>query len=105
VIVGAGDVGASNVLKAKKRQKGLKSLQFYKRFAHMIKNKEPGDKPGKRNEKDFSETETGSDLDVPGAELDNKQENIGSEDEENNYYSLGGDRHDDLDEDKAGTRE
>jgi len=25
---------------------------------------------------------------------------IGSEDEENNYYSLGGDDHNDLDEDK-----
>jgi aspartyl-tRNA synthetase len=29
----------------------------------------------------------GSDLDVPGSELDDVQENIGSEDEENNYYS------------------
>ena len=40
------------------------------------------------------------DLDIPGAELDNKDEVIGEEDEENNYYSLGGDRHDDLEEDK-----
>ncbi len=39
------------------------------------------------------------DLDVPGAELDDAQEAIGSEDEENNYYSLGGDEHEDLDED------
>ena len=29
----------------------------------------------------------GDNLDVPGAKLDNAQENIGSEDEENNYYS------------------
>ncbi len=29
----------------------------------------------------------GSDLDVPGASLDDQQEAIGSEDEENNYYS------------------
>lgn len=29
----------------------------------------------------------GNDLDVPGSELDDQQENIGSEDEENNYYS------------------
>lgn len=36
-----------------------------------------------------------SDLDVPGTELDDKSEEIGSEDEENNLYSLGGDRHDD----------
>jgi hypothetical protein len=34
--------------------------------------------------------------------LDDAQENIGSEDEENNYYSLGGDDHENLDEDKAG---
>jgi len=54
-----------------------------------------------RNEKDFNEDKTGEDLDVPGSELDDKQENIGSEDEENNYYSLGGDNHDDLDEDKG----
>jgi hypothetical protein len=27
------------------------------------------------------------DLDVPGSELDDQQEEIGSEDEENNYYS------------------
>lgn len=39
------------------------------------------------------------DLDVPGSELDDAQEAIGSEDEENNYYSLGGDDHDDLEED------
>jgi len=41
----------------------------------------------------------GSDLDIPGAELDDDQELIGEEDEENNYYSLGGDDHNDLDED------
>ena len=29
----------------------------------------------------------GSDLDVPGSELDDAQEQIGSEDEENNFYS------------------
>lgn len=38
-------------------------------------------------------------LDVPGSELDDDQEDIGSEDEENNYYSLGGDDHSNLDED------
>jgi hypothetical protein len=50
------------------------------------------------NEKDFDMDFSGDDLDVPGAELDNEQESIGSEDEENNYYSLGGDDHNDLDE-------
>jgi hypothetical protein len=32
---------------------------------------------------------SGDDLDVPGSELDDDQEDIGSEDEENNYYSRG----------------
>ena len=41
-----------------------------------------------------------NDLDVPGSELDDAQEEIGSEDEENNYYSIGGDNHGDLEEDK-----
>lgn len=39
-------------------------------------------------------------LDVPGSELDDAQEEVGSEDEENNYYSLGGDNHEDLEEDE-----
>lgn len=52
------------------------------------------------NEKDFAEDESGSDLDVPGAELDDEEEAIGNEDEENNSYSLGGDNHNDLDEDR-----
>lgn len=33
-------------------------------------------------------------LDVPGSELDDDREDTGNEDEENNYYSLGGDDHD-----------
>ena len=39
-------------------------------------------------------------LDIPGAELDDENEEIGEEDEENNYYSLGGDRHENLEEDQ-----
>lgn len=39
-------------------------------------------------------------LDIPGAELDNEGEEIGAEDEENNYYSLGGERHEDLENDE-----
>lgn len=38
------------------------------------------------------------DLDIPGTELDDEAENRGSEDEENNPYSLGGDAHSDLEE-------
>jgi hypothetical protein len=41
------------------------------------------------------------DLDIPGSELDDANEAIGEEDEENNYYSLGGDNHENLEEDKA----
>jgi hypothetical protein len=40
----------------------------------------------------------GDDLDIPGAELDDADEIIGEEDEENNYYSLGGDNHENLEE-------
>lgn len=43
----------------------------------------------------------GEDLDIPGSEADDAAEAIGSEDEENNAYSLGGDRHEDLEEDRA----
>ena len=49
----------------------------------------------------YNETEDSSldyGLDVPGAELDDAEEVNGEEDEENNYYSLGGDDHNDLDE-------
>jgi len=50
----------------------------------------------KKEEKIMSEG-----LDVPGAELDDDNELIGEEDEENNYYSLGGDNHTDLEEDQG----
>jgi|HubBroStandDraft_5_1064220.scaffolds.fasta_scaffold189282_2 hypothetical protein len=42
-----------------------------------------------------------SDLDIPGSELDDADEAIGEEDEENNFYSLGGDDHNDLEEDQG----
>jgi hypothetical protein len=45
----------------------------------------------------------GYELDTPGAELDDANESIGEEDEENNYYSLGGDRHENLEEDDRNT--
>ena len=43
----------------------------------------------------------GANLDIPVVELDDPDEAIGEEDEENNYYSLGGDSHDDLEEDNS----
>lgn len=61
----------------------------------------PNEVVGIMNEKDFNEDMSGDDLDVPGSELDDEQERIGSEDEENNYYSIGGDNHNDLDEDNG----
>jgi hypothetical protein len=48
---------------------------------------------------EFANNVSGSDLDIPGSEIDDDEENNGNEDEENNYYSLGGDNHNDLDED------
>jgi hypothetical protein len=56
--------------------------------------------PGKRKTDQLAKN-PGDDLDIPGAELDDADEAIGEEDEENNYYSLGGDDHDDLEEDKG----
>ena len=51
------------------------------------------------NEKGFGLTmRTSKDLDVPGAEADNKMEDTGGEDEENNEYSLGGENNDQLEE-------
>jgi hypothetical protein len=67
----------------------------------VSKIKFPNEKQEGANEKDFGDVVTGSDLDVPGSELDDAQENIGSEDEENNYYSLGGDGHNNLEEDNG----
>ncbi|HZK98011.1 MAG TPA: hypothetical protein VFC67_27665 [Prolixibacteraceae bacterium] len=51
--------------------------------------------------KDLDDEYSENDLDIPGAELDDLQEDIGNEDEENNYYSLGGDDHLDLEEDQG----
>ena len=52
-------------------------------------------------DKQKPETKLNEDLDIPGAELDDADEMIGEEDEENNYYSLGGDAHNDLEENKG----
>ncbi len=64
--------------------------------------KQPNDtKKNVANEKDFTDDMTGGDLDVPGTEDDNSMSRVGIEDEENNLYSLGGDEHENLDEDKG----
>jgi len=66
----------------------------------ISKTKSLNENDGKLNEKDFAEDISGRDLDVPGSEADNDDKHVGNEDEENNHYSLGGDAHTDLDEDK-----
>jgi hypothetical protein len=48
------------------------------------------------NEGSFKRDTSGSDLDVPGSEDDDADEEIGEEDEENNPYSLGGENHDEI---------
>lgn len=55
----------------------------------------------KNTEQENAQEAVNNGLDVPGSELDDVQENTGNEDEENNYYSIGGDNHDDLEEDKG----
>jgi len=52
-------------------------------------------------ESSLDEDMTGEDLDVPGSGADDADELIGEEDEENNYYSLGGDLHEDQEENKG----
>lgn len=64
------------------------------------KTKEPNSDNTSRR-KSLDDLQSEKDLDVPGSELDDQQEDIGSEDEENNYYSLGGDDHLDLEENKG----
>ena len=61
------------------------------------KKKASNEKPSKLNEKSFSEDISGSDLDIPEPE-DQKQETLVNEDEENDYYSIGGDNHHELEE-------
>ncbi len=67
----------------------------------ISKSKKLKNNYGKYNEKDFNDDVSGDDLDIPGSEFDDGLETIGNEDEENEYYSLGSDDHNDLDEDKS----
>jgi hypothetical protein len=66
---------------------------------NAYKNKGPNSEIEISNEKNDQKEDM--DLDVPGAELDDAEEIIGSEDEENNYYSIGGDAHENLEEDNG----
>ncbi len=66
-----------------------------------ISKKKTFEKPSKNNEKSFEEDLSGSDLDIPSDEFDNSQVGIGIVDEENDFYSIGGDDHNDLEEDNG----
>jgi hypothetical protein len=66
---------------------------------HQMKSSNEKYNAGKSSENDLMDELPEYNLDIPGSELDDDMENIGSEDEENNYYSLGGDDHNDLEED------
>lgn len=57
--------------------------------------------PDEKNEKDFKNSKSGEDLDIPGNEEDEAAMGDGKEDEENNFYSLGGDNHENLEEDQG----
>jgi hypothetical protein len=48
------------------------------------------------NEEGFGEDVSGDDLDIPGAEADDANEEIGEEDEENNVYSAGDENNDNV---------
>ncbi|WP_276131731.1 hypothetical protein [Polluticoccus soli] len=56
------------------------------------------DEDGERLSENSDFDDMGSDLDVPGSESDDKNEKIGEEDEENNYYSLGSEDNDNITE-------
>ena len=82
------------------------SEDIYKKFPKEEEEINPEDTsklkdPNSNNvirKSDLEDEQSEKDLDIPNPELDDQQEDIGSEDEENNYYSLGGDDHIDLDE-------
>jgi len=65
------------------------------------RKKAPNESPGMPNEINNMKDMSGGDLCIPGSELDYQQESIGSEDEENNFYSIGGEDKESLEEDKT----
>ena len=68
--------------------------------AASLDNSDDEDDP--LNEGSSDTSISGQDLDTPGSEDDNPNEEIGEEDEENNSYSLGGDEQEDATESKQG---
>ncbi|PSL49297.1 hypothetical protein CLV51_101628 [Chitinophaga niastensis] len=90
--------------KNREREVDLDIDQVTGSFRHnseLPAGKQKGPKKSDEQEETWRQDKTGDDLDVPGAELDDDEEAIGKEDEENNLYSIGGDRHEDLEEDNG----
>ena len=56
------------------------------------------EEPGKVNEKDHKDDSAGSKKEIQGSTLDESEEIVEIEDEENNYLSLKGEDHTDLEE-------
>ena len=97
------DIDPEDISKRKKPNEEVETLNREELdFDDMItgRSKHQHQLASKLNEKDFGGNMSGRDLDIPGSELDDDLEDNGDEDEENNSYSIGGDRHDDLDEDR-----
>jgi len=87
--------GTEDIYNKFKKEKNLDPEDISK-----LKKSDNSDKARTNIEKESNDDASGSNLDIPGSELDDEQENVGDEDEENNYYSIGGDDHNNLDEDK-----
>jgi len=62
--------------------------------------KTPNENPDKTAEKDFVDSVSGYDIDIPESELDAKEEKTGSEEEEKKPYSFEGDNSKNTEEDK-----
>ncbi len=107
--------GSNNISEAIKNQAGKEGGVFHMGFneynakddiyskAYNKENIDPETTNMKKYEhiqNDLDDNDLGNGLDVPGSELDDDQEKIGAEDEENNYYSLGLDNHNELEENK-----
>lgn len=72
----------------KEQDKQFEEMNYPKNQDIFNKEKHvPLDNNGRPIEDQEKNDDMEMNLDVPGSELDNEQENIGSEDEENNYWS------------------
>ena len=70
---------------------------------HMVESADDPEDEQAPNPSNEKVTPSGKhhDLDIPGVELDDAGEVNGEEDEENNFYSIGGDNHSGLEENQG----